>query len=84
MSTFNLKALIIADFRRIIGSFDILNLSLVLVVLEAIFAVALSSIYAYNPRIPELPKLSMAYSARVLAITITLFRLLGQVKLFRV
>jgi len=84
LSTFNLKALFIADFRRIFGSFDILNLSLVLVVLEAIFAVALSSIYAYNIRIPELPKLYMANSARIFAITITLFRLLGQVKLFRV
>ena len=84
MSTFNLKALIIADFRRIIGSFDILNLSLVLVVLEAIFAVALSSIYAYNLRMPVLPKLSMAKSAKVLAILNTLFRWHGQLKLFRV
>ena len=72
LSTFNLIALIMTDFRKIIGGFDILNLSLVLVFLEAIFAVALRSIYAYYIRMPELSKLSMAKSARVLGILLNL------------
>ena len=70
-------AFIITDFRRIIGGFDILNFSLVLVVFEAVFAVALRSIYAYNMRMPELPKLSMAKSARVFGILLNLSLLYG-------
>ena len=77
-------ALNINDFRGIIGSFDLLNLSLVLVNLEAFFAVALRSIYAYYIRMPELPKLSIAKSARVQGILLNLSMLYGQLKLFRV
>jgi hypothetical protein len=72
-----LIALNINDFRGIIGSFDLLNLSLVLVNLEAFFAVALRSIYAYYIRMPELPKLSMAKSARVQGILLNLSLLYG-------
>jgi hypothetical protein len=68
---------IITDFRRIIGGFDILNLSLVLVVFKAVFAVALRSIYAYYIWMPELPKLSMAKSARVQGILLNLSLLYG-------
>jgi hypothetical protein len=72
-----LIALNINDFRGIIGSFDLLNLSLVLVNLEAFFAVALRSIYAYYIRMPEFSKLSMAKSARVLGILLNLSLLYG-------
>ena len=77
LNTFDLIALVIAHFRGIIGSFDILNLSLVLFVLEAFFAVALRSIYANYIRMPELPKLSMAKSARVLGILLNISLLYG-------